>query len=194
MQPSITPVYSYTLTYEGDTAILSYRKTAVSLGIIAPLCLATAIPAALIAAGSSLSWFVVWPLTRLLSAWALATLINFLRRQTPVIVKLGKAAIASQGKTYELDHVSQFILKNPQGVPTSTSNTVLRYNPRPVAGGVTAVAAGIGNVTREAGQAIFQSFSNVSYGSEDIAKGLGETDAEVLFSKITKMAGYPRSV
>lgn len=198
----INPVYNYTLQEEGEFTKFVYKKSPISYKMAGPVCVYTFIPAALLVffffnVPSMGAGVVTWLLMTVALSFATVFALNQLRK--PGEFKIGKAALIVDNKTYQLSHVSSFLIKDPFGAYSSETTTIIVNNHSTnLVGTVGKISSGMGQTSRESRRAIQQALNEVGYkimiryGSKDIqiASSLSETDAEILFDKVTNVAGY----
>ena len=191
----VNPHYNYTVEQDGEFTRFIYKKTPISYKMAFPLCWYTAIPAfclTMLTSPPALQGGVVkWLLFMAGLSCLIVFIINLLRR--PGTISISKTAIVANNKTYQLDHVASFLIQDPAGM-YSTHTTIVVHGGSKAA----ALGQGMGQMANESRMAIQQHIRNagykivIRYGAKDIkiARGLGETEAEVLFDKITAVAGY----
>jgi hypothetical protein len=197
----ITPEYNYTVEQNGEFTKLIYKKTPVSYKMAGPVCWYAAIPAFLITMWfqpqSLISGFIIWLIVLGCLSAAVVFMVNSLRK--PGEININNKMVQVDGCTYQLEHVSSFLVKDPAGLySTHTTVIVNNNNSYSLAGNVANLSQGMGQVANESRRAIQKHLRDVGYkiviryGSKDIpiAKGLGETEADVLFYKLTEVAGY----
>lgn len=200
---TVNPTYNYTTQVEGSYTKFIYKKSPYSFRMAGPLCFFTAIPAIIITLKRSpeslVSGLIGWIIWMIVLAAVLLLLLNFLRRQGEF--KISNTDIAIDGKTYERNHISNYFIKTPTG-GTSSSTVIITTTPsRSLSGNISNLSSGAVGVAHETGQALRKYMREVNYkiciryGSNDIAiaKGLNETDSEVLFDKIVEVAGLKKS-
>jgi hypothetical protein len=205
---TVTPVYNYSVEREGAYEKIVYKKTPVRYRLAKPLCFYTAVPA-LVAMGITMpaasvspiaTGLLLWVIWMVALAFGVVLLINYFRK--PGEIKIGKTDLVAGNQTYDLSHVSSFLMKDPGGKYTSfTSVVTVTSNPHSLMGAMTGLTNGLQLVGGESRMAIKRYLREVDYkiciryGSKDIniATGLGETDAEVLFDKILEISGYHRA-
>jgi hypothetical protein len=204
---TVNPVYNYSVEREGAYDKVTYKKTPVRYRMAKPLCFYTAVPAFMammitrpmytpspIATG-----VILWLIWMLALSLGIVMLINYFRK--PGEIKISKTNLVAGNQTYDLDHVSSFLMKDPGGnYTTFTSVVTVTSNPHSLVGAMTGLTNGLQMMGGESRLAIKRFLREVDYkiciryGSKDIniATGLGETDAEVLFDKILEISGRHR--
>lgn len=197
----ISPVYNYTIEQDGEFTKFVYKKTPVSAKMAGPLCWYMFIPAfcitMLFSPQSISSGVFILILVMVCLSFGTVAIINFFRK--PGEISISDKAVNVNGCTYQLDHVSSFLVKDPTGVYSTHTTVIINNNSSfSLAGNVSNISHGMGQMANESRRAIQKYLREVGYkiviryGAKDIpiAKGLGETEADVLFHKITEVAGY----
>ena len=201
----ITPVYDFTVEQEGEYSKFIYKKTPVSYAAAAPLCMYTFIPAifitGIIKPETASSVMFTWLFSTVLLSVGVVFLINFLRK--PGEFKISEKNIIADNKTYQLDHVSSFVIKDPAGLNTHDTTILVqnRHSPFSMAGNAANLSNSVGNLAIQNRKLLQKYIQNagykivIRYGSKEvaIAKGLGELEVDTLFSRVTEIAGYTKS-
>jgi len=188
---NVNPVYNYTIAQDGDYSAITYRKKIVSSVIMFPLALYMLIPAGIVASiiGSGSNSVGLGFFCFLLVIIGVPYLILYLTnsKRTQGEIKIGKNELIANGKHYQLDHISTFIIKERKGADrerfTTTKHSAMQ-----------GVSKSLGDaLTRQLDAAGFR--IAIRYASKEIiiAEHLGEFEAESLFDKITQIAGYTKT-
>ncbi|HEY0245406.1 MAG TPA: hypothetical protein VGC01_07595 [Mucilaginibacter sp.] len=170
-----------------------------------PLCIYTFLPAIGVASifhpDSAGSAIFAWGFSMAVLSAGIVFVINYFRKSGEF--KISKTTIIANDKTYQLDHVSFFVIKDPSGAYMNNSTIIVQgmHSPLSMAGNVANLSNSMGNVARESKKAL-QKYINdagykivIRYGQKEIAiaQSLGELEAESLFDKVTEIAGYTKS-
>ncbi|HEX8530441.1 MAG TPA: hypothetical protein VF646_10475 [Cytophagales bacterium] len=205
---TVNPVYNYSIEREGEYDKVTYKKTPVSFHMAKPLCFYTAVPAFMAMMVTRPSYTpspiatggILWLIWMVALSLGIVMLINFFRK--PGEIRISKANLVVGNRTFDFNHISSILIKDPAGKYVTVSTLVVMHgSPHSLAGAVSSVTGGLAQLGGESRLAIRRMMQEVSYkvciryGSKDvsIATGLGETDAEVLFDKLTEMTGYRKS-
>lgn len=197
----MTPEYNYTVEQNGEFTKFIYKKTPVSYKMAGPVCWYTALPAIFITMWfqpqSLVSGVIIWLIVMGCLSAGVVFLVNLFRKSGEI--NINDKMVQVDGCTYQLEHVSSFLVKDPAGLySTHTTVIVNNNNPFSMAGNLANLGQGMGQVGNESRRAIQKHLRDVGYkiviryGSKDIpiAQGLGEAEADVLFYKLTEVAGY----
>ena len=202
----INPVYNFTVGQEGEYTKIVYNKTPVSNGILLPIALYTIIPAAFISSAffekshSMAPGFIFWLVLMAVIPGGILYFINSGR--TTGEIKLSKTQLLAHGKSYQLDHIGAFIIKDRQGAEiTERTQISTGYYPPNLSGGVQALSNGMSGVSRSLSNSVKKKLNAagfriaIRYASKEIiiADHLGEFEAEALFDKLIQTAGYTKS-
>lgn len=191
----VNPTYHFTTEQEGEFTKFIYQKTPVSMKAAMPLSFYAIVPAIVATAALKPEGFgsavFIWLFITLGLGFGSVYLINYFRKSGEF--KVSKTVIIADDKTYNTDHISTIYIKDPNGL--ATTETVYISNHR-------SISQGLANVSREVGNSLKRYISEAGYkivirhGTKDIAiaKGMGEIEADILFKKVTEIAGYTKSV
>ncbi|RYE39264.1 MAG: hypothetical protein EOP48_25990, partial [Sphingobacteriales bacterium] len=162
----IPPVYNFTTQADGEFTKFIYKKTPISFKAAGPLSFYCIIPAGFFTmmfhpSSIGLGLFIFIIIVATLSCGVVA-LINASRQSDEIAVS--RTAVILHNKTYQLDHVSSFLIKDPTGGYSNQTTIIYNsHNPFSMASNVAKFGQGLGQAGRESRLAFQQHIRDVSY-------------------------------
>lgn len=200
---SVSPQYNFTAIQEGEFTKFVYKKTPLSYKALGPMCLNAILPAGfltyLFRPQTATSVIITFIVSLIASSALIIAIINAFRRSGEF--SISKTKLVANDKSYDLDHISSFVIKDPNGGYIENVVTVhTSHNPFSFGSNVGKMQNEFQNIGRIGRAALKQHFRNVGYkiviryASKEIAiaSGLGKIEAESLFDKISEVAGYTK--
>ncbi len=201
----VNPIYNFTVNQEGEYTKIFYTQKLVSNSILIPIALYTAVPAIFVASsifGHSASMgsvFITWLTLMAIIPCGIVYFINRSRKTGEI--KISKSQLIADGKSYQLDHISAFLIQTRKGreVSERTYTSTGYYTPN-LAGTAHALSNGIRSASMILGNSLKEKLNAagfmiaIRYATKEvvIANYLGEFEAESLLDKLTQIAGYTK--